>query len=682
MIFEFSSFILNENNFSLTKNQKNIEVEPKIFNLLCFFCKNPQRAISREELIECIWQGRIVSDAAINRAISELRKIIELDTKNPQFITTVSKIGYRFSTDVEAHPHTPPNEKPSLIKDKKCNRNLSKANFALVAVCLLGIILFTAFFQKPATDKSSKFSISSHEPLTTIKGNAFKQKIFKNGDALFLHRNKKHKQVQLWWQPANLTAVKLTNDSYYYTHAIFQDANTILATRFDNLKERNCQIVKVTISSKHIEKITNCAKKAVTHLAYSALSRKLYFNFREQVSQPYSIRSIQLDTMRIQQLTNSNPEGNTRGDYLFSLSPNGKEIAVFEYQQDAGAMLKVVDLSNTKAVKHYKTFYSVSGLDWLDKKTILISDKDGIESFDLITKKHHQLLQGENITQADYSQHLSLLSYVKFDATRNIYQLTHNHKSAEPLTHSPYTNFHPTYANTSDALVYLSTDSGKFDVQLTDQKGKTSPLDFPTPIKHIGNLKWAKDDSFILASINSKLYQYSLQMNEWQEIKVNLKNIHYTEVMNNRYSIVSSDQSGDWQLWEVELASGNVKQITKNGGYSANYIASNNTLLISKYSQEGLFQLNLNTQLETKIKANFKITDWNKWQIRGDNLYSWKGNDIVRRNLNTNEEITMWKTMAHSSDFFSINFNESKFAYKVTEHEKSSVWKSTLSVGN
>jgi hypothetical protein len=384
--------------------------------------------------------------------------------------------------------------------------------------------------------------------------------------------------------------------------------------------------------------------------------------------------------MRVQQLTNSNPEGNTRGDYLFSLSPNGNKIAIFEYQQDGGAMLKIVDLSNTKAVKHYQTFYSVSGIDWLNKQTILISDNEGIESFDLRTNKRQKLLQAKNITQAKYSQHLSLLSYVRFDTTRNIHQLTHKGtKQTEALTHSAYVNLHPNYANTSDALVYLSTDSGKLDVQLIDHQGKVSTLYFPMPIKHIGNVKWAKDDSFILASINSKLFQYSLKSAQWQEIRINLKNIHYVEVMNNQYAIVSSDQSGDWQLWAVELVSGITKKITKNGGYSANYIASNNTLLVSKYSQEGLFQLNLDTQSETKIKDNFKITDWNKWQVRGDNVYYWQNNYIVKNNLNNDAETRMWEVNEPNTYFFSINFNEDKLAYKVTEHEKSSIWKSTLS---
>jgi len=678
MIFEFSSFVLNEYNFSLTKSQKKIEIEPKIFNLLCFFCKNPQRAISRDELIESIWQGRVVSDAAINRAISELRKVLELDTKNPQFITTVSKIGYRFSADVKIQ--TPPKEEAFLTKNKTIDISFLKVSVVIIATFLLGTLLLAIVNQQPIIKKNIVFTISEPEPLTTIKGSSFKQKVFKNGDTVFLHRNKENKQVQLWLQKVNLTATKLTNDTYYYTYAIFQDADTIFATRFDNLEDRNCQIIKLTISNKLIENITDCAKRAVTHLEYDAPSRKLYFNYREQVSQPFSIRSIQLDTMRVQQLTNSNPEGNTRGDYLFSLSPNGNKIAIFEYQQDGGAMLKIVDLSNTKAVKHYQTFYSVSGIDWLNKQTILISDNEGIESFDLRTNKRQKLLQAKNITQAKYSQHLSLLSYVRFDTTRNIHQLTHKGtKQTEALTHSAYVNLHPNYANTSDALVYLSTDSGKLDVQLIDHQGKVSTLYFPMPIKHIGNVKWAKDDSFILASINSKLFQYSLKSAQWQEIRINLKNIHYVEVMNNQYAIVSSDQSGDWQLWAVELVSGITKKITKNGGYSANYIASNNTLLVSKYSQEGLFQLNLDTQSETKIKDNFKITDWNKWQVRGDNVYYWQNNYIVKNNLNNDAETRMWEVNEPNTYFFSINFNEDKLAYKVTEHEKSSIWKSTLS---
>ncbi len=679
MIFHFASFVVNEKNCTLSNHQQSIEIEPKIFSLLCFLCKNAQRAISRDELIEKVWQGRIVSNAAINRAVGELRKIIEVDVKDPQYIVTISKVGYRFNATIiqaDSRQIIDNNITTPLTKSTKNHLTLP-LSLLLFAVILVTWLIYTN--EKVHVASKYQFDISPPTPLTTIKGSAFKQQVSANQQTVFLHRDANNRNVQLWLQPHNLPALKLTDDKFYYTYAIFKDADTLFATRFDNLTARNCQIIKLAISTKQIDKITDCAKRAVTYLAFDGDSRKLYFNYRDSVSQPFAIRSLQLDTGRIQQLTHANPKGNTRGDYLFSLSPSNKKMAIFEYQQDGTAMLKVTDINNPTEVSRYKSYDRVSGISWFNEKTLLISDKSGVVSYDLANAESENIIQGDNITQATFSSDLSLLTYVKFDVTRNIYQQS---TSAQPpekaITHSAYTNFFPSYANTSNSLAYFSTDSGTVDVQLIDQTGTVTKLNFPEAIKHVSNLIWARDDSAIFASINSKLFLYSIDKHQWREIKTDLKSIHHVEIINNQEAIVSSDDSGDWQLWQVNLSTQTAKQLTKNGGYSSSYIADRDTLLLSKYSQAGLFELNLNDLSETTIKADFKITDWNKWQVRGDNIYLWENKNIISLNIYSKIKATHWQLDETNPLHFSINFDASKVAYSVTEQERSTIWKSTV----
>lgn len=681
MIFHFSSFMLNEKNCTLTKNHQPIEIEPKIFSLLCFFCRNAQRAISRDELIEKVWQGRIVSNAAINRAVGELRKAIELDVKDPQYIVTISKVGYQFNALIEQQ------ESPALLdSNNTLQPNQTKTSLAhlvpyFAALTIIAITLFIYLNTTENANSASQFNLSTATPVTAIKGSAFKPHIFDNGQAVFLHKDPKNKNVQLWLQVPGLSAKKLTNDSYYYTYAIFTGVDTIFASRFDNLTARNCQIIKLTISTKQSKKIADCAKRAVTHLAFDNESRKLYFNFRESVSQPYAIRSLQLDTSRIQQLTHADPSGNTSGDFMFSLSPSSKQMAILEYQQDGAALLKVTDIADPINVARYQSYYGVSAINWLSDKIILINDEKGVLTYNLENGDGKYILEGDNLSQSTFSPALSLLSYVKFDATRNIYQLSHvNSQDEEALTHSAYINVLPYYANTSNALVYFSTDSGTVEIQLLDKIGNVSTLKFPETIKHFSNIKWASDDSAIVASINSKLFIYSMEMRQWQKIATNLDRIHYVEIMNSQQVIVSSEQSGDWQLWQVDLHTEKAKQITKNGGYSASYVKEKNTLLLSKYSQDGLFELDLKDFSEIKIRDNFKITDWNKWQLRGDNLYFWENKAIVKFNLTTKSQSTLWSTNHHNPSRFSVNFDGSKLAYSVTEQEKSTIWKRTLSL--
>ncbi|SEL88313.1 DNA-binding winged helix-turn-helix (wHTH) domain-containing protein [Colwellia chukchiensis] len=679
MVFEFGTFNLNIQDCSLTHNGQTIAIEPKIFALLCFFCQNPQRAISRDELIEKVWQGRIVSNAAINRAVGELRKIIETDVKAPHYIVTINKVGYRFNAELKPQTNNPDVSLPSANLANTDHKNVKHYGiyFAVIALMILAAFFYQSTKRHSNPDLS--FELSPATPLTTLKGSAFKPQLFSNGAAIFLHRDSKNNNVQLWLQTANAAAQQLTHDSFYYTYAIFKDANTILATRFDNLNARNCQIIEINIASGEIKAVASCAKRAVTYLAFDANARKLYFNYRDSVSQPFAIRSLQLDTGRIQQLTHANPAGNARGDYLFALSANAEQMAILEYQQDASALLKITNINKPTQVARYQAFEGVSAISWLNHQTVLITTYDGVIAYDFIEDKSNYLIQGNNISQATYAPTLALLSYVKFDVTRNLYQRSFSNTDQEhAITHSAYANFLPSYANHSNALVYFSTDAGRVDFQHLDHAGKISPLNFPEPIKHFGNLVWSHDDSTIFASVNSKLFQYSMASAKWQMIATNLQSIHYIGVIDEQRLVLSSDDSGDWQLWQLDLTSAKATQLTKNGGYSANYHGRTKSLLLSKYSQAGLFSFDLASKTEVKLIEHFKITDWNKWQIRGDNIYYWQQNALIKQSINREQSSIIWQDTDSPPAHFSINFDATKIAYSVTEQEKSTIWKNTI----
>ena len=71
-------------------------VEPLIFQLLVFMLGNPDRVLTREELIERVWNSRYISDSALSAAISTARQVIGDNGKLQHCIKTVSGSGYRF----------------------------------------------------------------------------------------------------------------------------------------------------------------------------------------------------------------------------------------------------------------------------------------------------------------------------------------------------------------------------------------------------------------------------------------------------------------------------------------------------------------------------------------------------------------------------------------------------------
>ena len=84
----FECFELNFEGRELLKEGRAVKVEPQVFDLLWYFAANPGRLISKDDLIENVWNGRIVSDAAISTRINGARVAIDDSGSEQRIIRT------------------------------------------------------------------------------------------------------------------------------------------------------------------------------------------------------------------------------------------------------------------------------------------------------------------------------------------------------------------------------------------------------------------------------------------------------------------------------------------------------------------------------------------------------------------------------------------------------------------
>ncbi len=83
--------------YEVRLGKKPIELTTLEFNLLYFLASHPGRVFSREALMERVWgDDRMVDTRSIDSLISRLRRKIEKDSSNPEYIQTVWGAGYRF----------------------------------------------------------------------------------------------------------------------------------------------------------------------------------------------------------------------------------------------------------------------------------------------------------------------------------------------------------------------------------------------------------------------------------------------------------------------------------------------------------------------------------------------------------------------------------------------------------
>jgi DNA-binding winged helix-turn-helix (wHTH) protein/TolB-like protein/Flp pilus assembly protein TadD len=104
----FADCELDMATFELRRDGQRQAVEPQVFDLLVYLARHPDRLISKDELIEKVWGGRAVSDAALSSRIKSARRAIGDDGDQQRLIRTVHGRGFRFVGDIlgESQPAT------------------------------------------------------------------------------------------------------------------------------------------------------------------------------------------------------------------------------------------------------------------------------------------------------------------------------------------------------------------------------------------------------------------------------------------------------------------------------------------------------------------------------------------------------------------------------------------------
>ena len=77
-------------------------LEPQVMDLLAFLATNGGRVVSKDEIIDGVWQGRFIADATLTRTIADLRRVLGDDQRSHQYIETIPKRGYRLVPPISA----------------------------------------------------------------------------------------------------------------------------------------------------------------------------------------------------------------------------------------------------------------------------------------------------------------------------------------------------------------------------------------------------------------------------------------------------------------------------------------------------------------------------------------------------------------------------------------------------
>src|SRR6204780_5160606 len=99
-LYRFGQFVLDPGKRTLSRADSPISLTPKAFDVLLFLVQNPNRLVTKEELLQAVWGDTIVEEGNLTQYISHLRKALGDNPEDTRLIVTIARKGSQFTGDV------------------------------------------------------------------------------------------------------------------------------------------------------------------------------------------------------------------------------------------------------------------------------------------------------------------------------------------------------------------------------------------------------------------------------------------------------------------------------------------------------------------------------------------------------------------------------------------------------
>jgi TolB-like protein/DNA-binding winged helix-turn-helix (wHTH) protein len=192
--FRVGAWLVRPSLNTVSRNGASVHLEPKVMEVLVSLARQPGEAIPKDQLLKTVWPDTFVTDDVLIGSISELRRVFEDDAREPRFIQTIPKRGYRLIAPVE--PANGTTGTSAVLESSRADSAARKGTrkrwlrigvFALAALLLVALIASSGKIQRWLSAASSSSSIHSIAvlPLQNLSGDAT-QEYFSDGmtDAL------------------------------------------------------------------------------------------------------------------------------------------------------------------------------------------------------------------------------------------------------------------------------------------------------------------------------------------------------------------------------------------------------------------------------------------------------------------------------------------------------------------
>ncbi len=588
----------SEHNLVKYKNEI-IQLEPKCVKVLFVLAENINRPVTREVIIDKIWFDHAIGEYSLNRAISQLRKALEINKELK--IKTIRGIGYQLMLKEEAQTSQ------HITKKKATNLTGVISVFSVLVL----FVIYLLFFRNTEEAKNESPISLLEFPVTSEIG--IEHSLAVSPDDKFMAYSWAKENVNKWnvyiKQIGFNEASQFSYGDYLDISPAWSNDGNYLAY-FQKLSKGWALKLRPVYGSNERTLITlKDVPGTGINIVWNKDDKSIFFVGKTEDSDFHMLwridtKNLQLNKVLGKEMINYNsPRVSPDGTMLAFISDLSDVNFSRSRDKKSPTSISILNLSTWEVIFERKFEYSISGFDWKSNSSFLFTGNSCVNCsiFLLSTEENSQPISIKNsnysIRNIDYSPKSDRIYIEKWTADVNIWKATYD---GDLLTNSRFIastqfDFSPTLNKKANKIAFVSDRTGSMQIWTYDLSTNKSErltnfennkiiksiswsnsgnqiainftssdsLSYISIINKYGVVErnigmptgalypsWSENDKYIYASTSradniSRIWKYSFQEDEWQVYLG--KNTIYGKEYGNYFYFVRNDKNGLWR---------------------------------------------------------------------------------------------------------------------------------------
>lgn len=633
-----------------------IRLEPKIMQVLVCLAAHAGQVVAKERLMRSVWPDIFVSDDVLTRSISELRRVFGDDAKEPRFIQTIPKNGYRLIAGVSSnaeqdiaapgpgsHNEPVPAVRRSARDDARPSWTRGAWGIGLAASVLVGLLVWGWRWVGSGTHVS-RVTIAlplQTVPLTSLPGQERAPTFSPDGNQIAFIWDGETGNEDIYVKLVGPgTPLRLTTSPASDKNPAWSPDGRYIAFIRVSQYESGIFIIPALGGPERRIAAVNWENRWDLYgagLSWSPDGKFLAVSDRGAPQDPASLFVLSVDRLVRRKLTY--PPAESVGDVAPAISADGQTVAFLRVK--SGGVSDIYLMPFVGGEPRRLTFNQawLERVAWAPNGRELVFSSGGALSGSTLWRvsasggKPEPLpVGGDNATYPTISSRGNRLAYVHRWMDANIWRMEIR-KSAPPV--SPPTKFiastryegGPQFSPDGSRIAFHSDRSGSFEVWVCDAAGLHQLQLTSLGKSNTGTARWSPDSRRIAFDSrpgdDSDIYVIDADGGAPRRVTTEPSDdVVPSWSKDGRWIYFASSRTGRWEVWKVPADGGQAVQVTKHGGFAAFESRDGHSVYYAKgHNVKGLWRVSVNGGEEVQVLEFPRVGYWGYWAVAEKGIY-------------------------------------------------------------